>query len=115
MVSPDPLDQVPGTWPWTGRYGPVAGWSSRATARPPASRRTRTARPRTWSRRWRTASAQPKKMVEVVCLITSDPTAALPPGPWTRGHQEIENKLHWVRDVTYQEDTSRSEPGTRSA
>ncbi|HEY2313182.1 MAG TPA: hypothetical protein VGH96_06185 [Streptosporangiaceae bacterium] len=23
---------------------------------------------------------------------------------WVRGHWEIENKLHWVRDVTYQED-----------
>ena len=25
---------------------------------------------------------------------------------WVRGHQEIENCLHWVRDVTYQEDKS---------
>jgi predicted transposase YbfD/YdcC len=25
---------------------------------------------------------------------------------WVRGHREIENKLHWVRDVTYQEDKS---------
>jgi hypothetical protein len=32
-----------------------------------------------------------------------------------RGHQEIENRLHWVRDITYQEDKSRSEPGTRPA
>jgi len=25
---------------------------------------------------------------------------------WVRGHQEIENQLRWVRDVTYQEDKS---------
>jgi predicted transposase YbfD/YdcC len=25
---------------------------------------------------------------------------------WVRGHWHIENKLHWVRDVTYQEDKS---------
>jgi hypothetical protein len=25
---------------------------------------------------------------------------------WARGHQERENRLHWVRDVTYQEDKS---------
>jgi hypothetical protein len=25
---------------------------------------------------------------------------------WVRGHWHIENKLHWVRDVTYQEDNS---------
>ena len=25
---------------------------------------------------------------------------------WNRSHWEIENKLHWVRDVTYQEDKS---------
>jgi len=25
---------------------------------------------------------------------------------WIRGHREIENKLHWVRDVTYREDKS---------
>ena len=45
--------------------------------------------------------------VEVVYLITSDRDAgpaAL--GAWVRGHWEIENKLHWVRDVTYQEDKS---------
>ncbi|HYA50561.1 MAG TPA: transposase, partial [Streptosporangiaceae bacterium] len=48
-----------------------------------------------------------KKTVEVVYLITSDGDA----GPatlaaWVRGHWEIENRLHWIRDVTYQEDKS---------
>jgi predicted transposase YbfD/YdcC len=55
----------------------------------------------------RTVTKKGKKTVEVVYLITSDRAA----GPetlaaWVRGHWNIENKLHWVRDVTYQEDKS---------
>ena len=55
----------------------------------------------------RTVTKKGKKTVEVVYLITSDRDA----GPaalaaWVRGHWEIENRLHWVRDVTYQEDKS---------
>jgi predicted transposase YbfD/YdcC len=55
----------------------------------------------------RTVTRNGKKTVEVVYLITSDRDA----GPavlaaWVRGHWHIENKLHWVRDVTYQEDKS---------
>ena len=55
----------------------------------------------------RTVTKNGKKTVEVVYLITSDRDA----GPetlaaWVRGHWDIENKLHWVRDVTYQEDKS---------
>jgi predicted transposase YbfD/YdcC len=55
----------------------------------------------------RTVTRKGKKTVEVVYLITSDRAA----GPetlaaWVRGHWHIENKLHWVRDVTYQEDKS---------
>jgi predicted transposase YbfD/YdcC len=55
----------------------------------------------------RTVTKKGKKTVEVVYLITSDRDA----GPatlaaWARGHWHIENKLHWVRDVTYQEDKS---------
>jgi len=55
----------------------------------------------------RTVTKNGKKTVEVVYLITSDrdaDPAAL--SAWVRGHWEIENKLHWVRDVTYQEDRS---------
>jgi predicted transposase YbfD/YdcC len=55
----------------------------------------------------RTITKKGKKIVEVVYLITSDrdaDPAAL--AAWVRGHWEIENKLHWVRDVTYPEDKS---------
>jgi predicted transposase YbfD/YdcC len=48
-----------------------------------------------------------EKTVEVVYLITSDRDAdPAPLAAWVRGHCEIENRLHWVRDVTDQEDKS---------
>lgn len=31
---------------------------------------------------------------------------------WIRGHWHIENKIHWVRDVTYDEDRSQIRTGT---
>ncbi|BCB73636.1 hypothetical protein Pflav_000460 [Phytohabitans flavus] len=31
---------------------------------------------------------------------------------WIRGHWSIENKIHWVRDVTYDEDRSQIRIGT---
>ena len=55
----------------------------------------------------RTVTQNGKKTVEVVYLITSDgdvDPATL--AAWVRGHWEIENCLHWVRDVTYLEDKS---------
>ena len=55
----------------------------------------------------RTVTKRGEKTVEVVYLVTSDrqaDPAAL--AAWVRGHWEIENRLHWDRDVTYQEDKS---------
>jgi predicted transposase YbfD/YdcC len=55
----------------------------------------------------RTVTRKGKKTVEVVYLITSDRDAdPVTLAAWVRGHWEIENRLHWVRDVTYQEDKS---------
>ncbi|CNF21365.1 transposase for IS2404 [Mycobacterium tuberculosis] len=55
----------------------------------------------------RTVTKKGKKTVEVVYIITSDRQAdAATLAAWVRGHWHIENKLHWVRDVTYQEDKS---------
>ena len=55
----------------------------------------------------RTVTARGKKTVEIVYLITSDRDAdPATLAAWVRGHWHIENKLHWVRDVTYQEDKS---------
>jgi predicted transposase YbfD/YdcC len=55
----------------------------------------------------RTVTKNGKKTVEVVYLITSDRDAdPATLAAWVRCHWEIENRLHWVRDVTYQEDKS---------
>ncbi len=55
----------------------------------------------------RTVTRNGKKTVEVVYLITSDRRASPATlAAWVRSHWHIENKLHWVRDVTYQEDKS---------
>jgi predicted transposase YbfD/YdcC len=60
----------------------------------------------------RTVTNKGKKTVEVVYLITSDSGAAPATlAAWVRGHWEIENRLHWVRDVTYQEDKSQVRTG----
>ena len=55
----------------------------------------------------RTVTKKGKKTVEVVYLITSDRMASPETlAAWVKGHWEIENRLHWVRDVTYLEDKS---------
>jgi predicted transposase YbfD/YdcC len=57
----------------------------------------------------RTVTIDGKQTIEVVYLITSAGNHLAPPtvlASWIREHWHIENKLHWVRDVTYQEDKS---------
>ena len=55
----------------------------------------------------RTVTKDSEKTVEVVYLITSDRSASPATlAAWVRSRWEIESKLHWVRDVTYQEDKS---------
>jgi predicted transposase YbfD/YdcC len=55
----------------------------------------------------RTVTRKGKKTVEVVYVITSDADAgAATIAAWIQGHWHIENKLHWVRHVAYQEDKS---------
>lgn len=62
----------------------------------------------------RTVTRKGKKTVEVVYLITSaDARAASPTtlAAWVQGHWGIENRLHWVRDVTFDEDRSQIRTG----
>lgn len=55
-----------------------------------------------------------KRHTETVYAVTSLSATDAPPGQvadWLRGHWHIENRLHWVRDVTYAEDHSQIRTG----
>lgn len=62
----------------------------------------------------RTVIRAGKKTVEVVYLITSATHHAAPPAvlaAWVQHHWRIENQLHYVRDVTFDEDRSQVRTG----
>src|SRR3954453_20082702 len=62
----------------------------------------------------RTVTRLGKRTVEVVHLITfADPTTAPPTRlpAWVQGHWGIETRLHWVREVTFDEDRSQIRTG----
>jgi predicted transposase YbfD/YdcC len=62
----------------------------------------------------RTITRAGKKTVEVVYLITSAAHHDAPPArpaAWVQGHRGIENRLHRVRDVTFDEDRSQVRTG----
>lgn len=62
----------------------------------------------------RTVTRKGKKTVEVVYLITSADARTASPSTlaaWVQGHWGIENRLHWVRDVTFDEDRSQIRTG----
>ncbi|MBL0887599.1 ISAs1 family transposase [Myceligenerans sp. I2] len=66
----------------------------------------------TWRKKAKNSPA--RKSVEVVYLITSAPARDAGPArlaAWILQHWEIENRLHHVRDVTYDEDRSQVRTG----
>ena len=67
-------------------------------------------------RRRRRRLDQPKRFTtETVYAITDLHVHQAKPtqlAAWIRGHWHIENKIHWVRDVTYDEDRSQIRTGT---
>lgn len=63
----------------------------------------------------RTVTRGGRRSVEVVYLVTSMPLVSAAPlqvAAWVRGHWASENRLHWVRDVTFDEDRSVVRTGT---
>lgn len=65
----------------------------------------------------RTVTRGGRRSVEVVYPVTSMRMVSAAPlqvAAWVRGHWAIENRLHWVRDVTFDEDRSAVRTGTGS-
>ena len=87
------------------RRGPQVGGLPRGRPGGPV-RRTRT----TGNRKARTAKAT-SRSVEVVYRVCSLPITDAQPeavAAWVRGHWGIENRLHWVRDVVFDQGTATS-------
>ena len=62
----------------------------------------------------RTVTRAGRKSVEVVYIITSADHLTAPPATlaaWVQNHWRIENQLHWVRDVVFDEDRSQVRTG----
>ncbi|MFI1301739.1 ISAs1 family transposase, partial [Streptomyces noursei] len=62
----------------------------------------------------RTVTRKGKRTVEIIYLVTSADARTAPPQvlpAWVQSHWEIENRLHWVRDVTFDEDRSQVRTG----
>lgn len=72
-------------------------------------------RTRTTTKRQPDGSKKSRRTTEVVYLVCSVPMQDAQPetvAAWIQGHWAIENRLHWVRDVTYDEDNHQLRTGS---
>ncbi|MFF6783603.1 ISAs1 family transposase [Streptomyces sp. NPDC012510] len=66
----------------------------------------------------RTVTRKGRRTIKIVYLFTNADARNAPPAvlaAWTQSHWEIENRLHWVRDVPSTKTAPRSAPATHPA
>jgi predicted transposase YbfD/YdcC len=75
---------------------------------------TRTVRKRTkGSRKYKTVKVATAVAVLGITSLSSREAAPAHLSTYVRGHWSIENKIHWVRDVTFREDASQVKTASR--
>ncbi|MCA1704272.1 MAG: ISAs1 family transposase [Actinobacteria bacterium] len=75
---------------------------------------TRTLRKRTkGSRRYKTVKVHTAVAVLGITSLSAREAAPQHLATYVRGHWSIENRIHWVRDVTFREDASQVKTGSR--
>ena len=65
------------------------------------------------SRRYKTVQVKTAVAVLGITSLSSREAAPQHLATYVRGHWSIENRLHWVRDVTFREDASQIKTGSR--
>jgi predicted transposase YbfD/YdcC len=65
------------------------------------------------SRRYKTAEVRTAVAVLGITSLSAREAAPEHLAAYVRGHWAIENKIHWVRDVTFREDSSQIRTGSR--
>lgn len=79
---------------------------------PGAAQVLRIIRTRTTASRHRGKRKQTRETVYAVTSLTITDAEPEQVAEWLRGHWAIENRIHWVRDVTYDEDRSQIRTGS---
>ncbi len=64
-------------------------------------------------RRYKTVQVTTAVAVLGITSLSSREAAPQHLATYVRGHWSIENRLHWVRDVTFREDASQAKTGSR--
>lgn len=101
---------IPGTWSRPSGHSNAQG--DRTVARDRVSRRGPGGATDSGTRTIRTTNKRTRETVYAITSLTLADASTEQIAAWLRGHWMIENHLHWVRDVDYDEDRSQIRTGS---